>query len=147
VPGRYIALINPDVIVVEGCLDALADFLDEKSQVGNVGPRVFNPDMTQPKHLPAFSDSLEQFCSARDWPRLSRIPSCSRASTCSTFPTTAHCPGRAGRMFSMIRRETFDEVGLLDENLFMYGDDVDWCRRCWKAGWEGSFLSRRAGDS
>jgi hypothetical protein len=42
--------------------------------------------------------------------------------------------------FSMIRRETFDEVGLLDENLFMYGDDVDWCRRCWKAGWEVVFF-------
>ncbi len=41
--------------------------------------------------------------------------------------------------FSMIRRETFDAVGLLDENLFMYGDDVDWCRRCWKAGWEVVF--------
>jgi GT2 family glycosyltransferase len=41
--------------------------------------------------------------------------------------------------FSMIRRETFDEVGLLDEGLFMYGDDVDWCRRCWKAGWQVVF--------
>ena len=40
----------------------------------------------------------------------------------------------------MIRRETFDEVGLLDENLFMYGDDVDWCRRCWKAGWQVVFF-------
>ena len=42
--------------------------------------------------------------------------------------------------FSMIRRETFDEVGLLDEDLFMYGDDVDWCRRCWKAGWQVVFF-------
>ena len=42
--------------------------------------------------------------------------------------------------FSMIRRETFDDVGLLDENLFMYGDDVDWCRRCWKAGWQVVFF-------
>ena len=41
--------------------------------------------------------------------------------------------------FSFIRRETFDIVGLLDEGLFMYGDDVDWCRRCWKAGWEVVF--------
>jgi GT2 family glycosyltransferase len=42
--------------------------------------------------------------------------------------------------FSMIRKEAFDQVGLLDENLFMYGDDVDWCRRCWKAGWQVVFF-------
>ncbi len=40
----------------------------------------------------------------------------------------------------MIRREAFEAVGLLDEELFMYGDDVDWCRRCWKAGWEVVFF-------
>jgi GT2 family glycosyltransferase len=42
--------------------------------------------------------------------------------------------------FSMIRRETFNDVGLLDEGLFMYGDDMDWCRRCWKAGWQVVFF-------
>jgi GT2 family glycosyltransferase len=42
--------------------------------------------------------------------------------------------------FSMIRRETFNEVGLLDEDLFMYGDDVDWCRRAWNAGWQVVFF-------
>ena len=44
--GRYIALVNPDVIVFPGCLDGLADFLDENPKVGNVGPRVLNPDLT-----------------------------------------------------------------------------------------------------
>jgi len=39
----------------------------------------------------------------------------------------------------MIRRETFDQVGLLDEGLFMYGDDVDWCRRARNGGWEVVF--------
>ena len=41
--------------------------------------------------------------------------------------------------FSFIRREALDSVGLLDEGLFMYGDDVDWCRRARKAGWEVVF--------
>ena len=40
----------------------------------------------------------------------------------------------------MVRRETFDAVGLFDDNLFMYGDDVDWCRRARKAGWEVFFF-------
>src|SRR5215469_13050616 len=37
--GRYIALINPDVVVFPECLDALADYLDRNPRVGNVGPR------------------------------------------------------------------------------------------------------------
>ena len=41
--------------------------------------------------------------------------------------------------FSFIRREAFDSVGLLDEDLFMYGDDVDWCRRARSAGWDVVF--------
>jgi GT2 family glycosyltransferase len=40
----------------------------------------------------------------------------------------------------MIRREAFEAVGLLDEDLFMYGDDVDWCRRAWNAGWKVVFF-------
>ena len=44
--GRYIALVNPDVQILPGCLDSLADFLDKNPKVGTVGPRVFNPDMT-----------------------------------------------------------------------------------------------------
>ena len=38
--GSYIALVNPDVIVLPGCLDALADFLDQNPKVGNVGPAI-----------------------------------------------------------------------------------------------------------
>src|SRR5215469_8381035 len=45
--GRYIALVNPDVTVFPDCLDNLADFLDQNPKVGLVGPRVFNPDLSQ----------------------------------------------------------------------------------------------------
>jgi GT2 family glycosyltransferase len=138
--GRYIALVNPDVIVLPGCLDALADFLDEHPKVGNVGPRVFNPDMTQQSTCRRFPTLWNNFCSA--------------TALATTFAKTRIFAGEHMWYFShdrtinvdvlvgcftMIRRETFDAVGLLDENLFMYGDDVDWCRRCWSAGWEVVF--------
>src|SRR6266481_5014790 len=63
-PGRYIALVNPDVIVFPGCLDALADFLDQNPKVGNVGPRVLNPDMTQQNTCHQFPSLWNNFCSA-----------------------------------------------------------------------------------
>jgi GT2 family glycosyltransferase len=138
--GRYIALVNPDVIVFPGCLDALADFLDENPKVGNVGPRVFNPDMSQQSTCRRFPTLWNNFCSA--------------TSLATTFTKSRIFAGEhmwffshdrtltvdvIVGCFSMIRHETFDQVGLLDEDLFMYGDDVDWCRRCWKAGWQVVF--------
>jgi GT2 family glycosyltransferase len=138
--GRYIALVNPDVLVFPGCLDALADFLDQHPKVGNVGPRVLNPDLTMQSTCRRFPALWNNFCSA--------------AGLASAFKRSRFFAGEhmfyflhdrtlavdvLVGCFSMIRRETFDAVGLLDEDLFMYGDDVDWCRRCWNAGWEVVF--------
>jgi GT2 family glycosyltransferase len=139
--GRYIALVNPDVIVFPGCLDALADFLDQNPKVGDVGPRVFNPDMTQQSTCRRFPTLWNNFCSATRLESLFKGRRFLAGEHMFYFPhdRTLAVDVIVG-CFSMIRREAFDDVGLLDESLFMYGDDVDWCRRCWKAGWEVVFF-------
>jgi GT2 family glycosyltransferase len=138
--GRYIALVNPDVVVFPGCLDTLSDFLDQNPRVGNVGPRVFNPDMTQQSTCRRFPTLWNNFCSAA---RLESIFKGSRFFAGEHMFYFSHDRTLAVDVivgcFSMIRRETFDEVGLLDEDLFMYGDDVDWCRRARNAGWDVVF--------
>jgi GT2 family glycosyltransferase len=138
--GRYVALVNPDVIVFPGCLDALADFLDEHPNVGNVGPRVFNPDMSMQSTCRRFPTLWNNFCSAT---RLENMFNGSRFFAGEHMFYFAHDRTLDVDVivgcFSMIRRETFDTVGLLDENLFMYGDDVDWCRRARNAGWRMVF--------
>ena len=138
--GRYIALVNPDVIVFPGCLDALADFLDQNPKVGNVGPRVFNPDMTQQSTCRRFPTLWNNFCSAT---RLESIFKGSRFFAGEHMFYFPHDRTLAVDVivgcFSTIRREAFEEVGLLDEGLFMYGDDVDWCRRARNAGWQVMF--------
>ena len=45
-----------------------------------------------------------------------------------------------GPCFWMLRRDAIDTFGLLDEGFFMYGEDVDWCKRCWNAGWRVTFF-------
>jgi GT2 family glycosyltransferase len=42
--------------------------------------------------------------------------------------------------FWLIRREALAKTGLLDENFFMYGEDLDWCKRFWKNGWKVFFV-------
>jgi GT2 family glycosyltransferase len=138
--GRYIALVNPDVIVLPGCLDALADFLDQNPKVGNVGPRVFNPDMTQQSTCRRFPTLWNNLCSATGLATKFTNWRIFGGEHMFYFPhdRTLAVDVLVG-CFSFIRREAFDDVGLLDENLFMYGDDVDWCRRARKAGWQMAF--------
>jgi GT2 family glycosyltransferase len=139
--GRYVALVNPDVIVFPGCLDALADFLDKNPKVGDVGPRVLNPDMSMQSTCRRSPTLWNNFCSATGLATKFKNSRFFAGEHMFYFPhdRTLAVDVLVG-CFSMIRRETFDEVGLLDENLFMYGDDVDWCRRAWKAGWQVVFF-------
>jgi GT2 family glycosyltransferase len=138
--GRYVALVNPDVIVFPGCLDALADFLDENPRVGNVGPRVLNPDMSMQSTCRRFPTLWNNFCSATGLSTRFKNSRFLAGEHMFYFPhdRTLAVDVLVG-CFSMIRREAFDAVGLLDEGLFMYGDDVDWCRRARNAGWQVVF--------
>jgi GT2 family glycosyltransferase len=138
--GRYIALINPDVIVFPGCLDALADFLDQNPKVGNVGPRVLNPDLTLQSTCRKAPTLWNNFCSATGLATTFKNSRLFAGEHMYYFAHDRVLPVDVlVGCFSMIRREAFDDVGLLDEDLFMYGDDIDWCRRCWKAGWQVVF--------
>ena len=139
--GRYIALVNPDVQVLPGCLDALADFMDQNPKVGNVGPRVLNPDMTLQSSCRRFPTLWNNFCSAAGLEAAFKGSRFFAGEHMFYFPhdRTTTVDVLVG-CFNMVRRETFEAVGLLDEGLFMYGDDVDWCRRCWTAGWQVVFF-------
>jgi GT2 family glycosyltransferase len=139
--GRYIALVNPDVIVLPGCLDALADFLDQNPKVGNVGPRVLNADGTLQSSCRRFPTLWNNFCSASSLASVFKSSRFFAGEHMFFFPhdRTLAVDVVVG-CFSMIRREALEAVGVLDEGLFMYGDDVDWCRRCWNAGWEVAFF-------
>ena len=138
--GQYVALVNPDVIVLPGCLDALADFLDRNPKVGNVGPLILNPDMTLQSTCRRAPTLWNNFCSATGLATKFTNSRFFAGEHMFYFPhdRTLAVDVLEG-CFSFIRREAFEQVGLLDENLFMYGDDVDWCRRARKAGWQVVF--------
>jgi len=138
--GRYVALVNPDVTVFPGCLDALADFMDQNPNAGNVGPRVLNPDMSMQSTCRRFPTLWNNFCSATGLSSRFKNSRFFAGEHMFYFPhdRTLAVDVLVG-CFSMIRREALDAVGLLDEDLFMYGDDVDWCRRARNAGWQVVF--------
>ncbi len=123
-----------------GCLDTLAEYLDRNPAVGNIGPRVLNPDMTLQSSCRNFPTLWNNFCSATGLATAFKRSRFFGASTCCSFPMIRRSPSMSSSAVWMLRRNAIRDVGLLDEEFFMYGEDVDWCRRCWNAGWRIVFL-------
>ncbi len=136
--GDYVLLLNPDTEVPDGAISLLADFMENHPDCGAAGPKVLNPD-----------GSLQLAC-RRAFPSpkaaFYRITYMSRIfpnnPTFSQYNFTSADPGQqlevdalAGAAM-MVRRQAINEVGLLDEDIFMYGEDIDWCWRIKQAKWK-----------
>jgi len=134
--GRYVSLINSDVVVQPNCLDLLVKYMDEHPLVGLTGPKILNGDRTLQSSCREFPSLWNNFCEASGLFRL--FPGSSFFSTehmlCFPHDRVIDCDVLVG-CFWMMRREALETVGLLDEDFFIYAEDLDWCRRCWNAGW------------
>lgn len=137
---KYVALVNSDVKLLGRCLDTLVDFMDQHPEAGLVGPRVLNTDLTTQSNCRRFPSPWNNFCSATG---LARLLGRHRLFSGEQMFDFGHDRTRpvdvlAG-CFWVMRRETTETVGLLDEGFYIYAEDLDWCRRCWNAGWQVVF--------
>jgi GT2 family glycosyltransferase len=136
---NYVLLLNPDTIVHSGAIEALAALLDAHPRVGAVGPRLLNTDgSVQPSafRFPTLAMTLlDLFPPGQALPgRLygswwhGRYPH----ERCADAPFPIDHPLGA---CILARRAVVEQVGLLDEQFFMYSEEVDWCYRIRQAGW------------
>jgi hypothetical protein len=134
--GRHVCLMNSDVIVLDGCLDRLVAYLDTRPKVGMCGPRVLNRDRTLQvscRHFPTLWNNLCQTVGLNY--ALPRAKWCSESFMKYWDHDSEREVDALSGCFWMVRREALDQVGLLDEAFFFYGEDIDWCKRFHKAGW------------
>ncbi len=135
----YVLLLNPDTIVQSDAIEAMVKFLEAHPRVGLVGPRLLNPDGTpQPAafRFPTLGmTTLDLFPPGEVLPgRLynswghGRYPQ--EGASAEPFPID-HPLGAC----MLVRREVIEQVGMLDEQFFMYAEEVDWCYRIRQAGW------------
>ncbi len=132
--GRHFLLLNPDTICRDGALATLVRFLDEHPRCGAVGPLVLNRDETLQYSWAAFPTFWSEVRGRLD----RRIGRDGRLPT-TADETRAVGPFRAdwiGGCCLMTRREAIDQIGPMDESLFMYSEETDWCLRLARAGWE-----------
>ncbi|SMG46799.1 glycosyltransferase family 2 protein [Paenibacillus aquistagni] len=135
--GRYILLLNSDTVVQPDTLDIMIQFMDDHPEVGASGCKVVLPDGTLDKACKrGFPTPSATFYYVSGLSRLFSHNPRINAYHCGDInedqPSPIDCLVGA---FMMVRREVIDEVGVLDEDFFMYGEDVDWCYRIQQAGW------------
>jgi len=130
--GRYVLLLNPDTEVLPGTLEILVHFMDAHPQAGAAGTRLLNPDSTlQPSCHPAPTLSREfwrLFHLDAIWP-YACYPMASW-----DLETAREVDVVQGACL-ILRREALDQVGWLDEDYFIYSEEVDLCHRLRQHGW------------
>ena len=134
--GKYICLINSDVVLPRGCLNRLLQYMEANPGVGVVGPQMLGPDgavRRSSMRLPTLRNSLGRALAVDRSSLLSHLLGGQMMSDFS-HNQIADVEVLNG-WFWMVRREALDQVGLLDERFFIYGEDLDWCHRFRKAGW------------
>lgn len=137
VPDDDVLLFNPDAELRPGAVETLEAYLRDHPRVGIVVPRLLNPDGSVQANARTFPTPWTML--ARRTP-FGRTPIGRRI--LEEHLLSRHLPSVARPIQSaigavmLVRRAAIDEVGPMDERIFLYGEDWDWCYRMWAAGWE-----------
>lgn len=127
--GRYILLLDSDVVVTVGALEPLLDYLESHERCGLVAPRLVYPD-GRPQL------SVDRFPTL--WRKVARLVSL-KALERQLPGGGEDLPPRevdyAISAFWLLRREILAEVGFLDEGFFYAPEDVDYCLSIWLNGY------------
>ncbi len=141
--GEYILLLNPDTVVNEDTFIKCVQFMDEHPHSGGLGVKMIDGSgKFLPESKRGFPSPFVAFCKTFGLSKL--------------FPTSTlfnryhlgyldkdknHEVDVLSGAFMMLRKNVLDEIGLLDETFFMYGEDIDLSFRIKKAGYKNYYFS------
>lgn len=137
--SRYLLLLNSDTLWIDDSLHRMIEFMEKNPKVGAIGPRLLNSDRQSiqywcARRLPHPIDSFLEFS------KLNLLFPDSNLSRRHLISDWDHKSDRKVECLSgacmLIRRETIQEVGLLDEGYPLYFEDTDLCHRIGSRQWE-----------
>jgi GT2 family glycosyltransferase len=137
---RYYLLLNADAWLVGDALARLVAFADEHPRAAVVGPRLSNPDGSLQRSVRGFPTAWRL---ATEYFFLRKLAPRSRLLNALYAGGFDHDEVREAEFVMgaclLVRREAVDEVGGLDEDFFLFSEEVDWCFRFRQAGWQVLF--------
>lgn len=135
--GKYLFLINSDVIVYPNCFNSLVTYIESQPQIGVLGPRIIGIDGKVQRSCMGYPSLWNSFCRAifidAIFPNVKLFNgymlSYWKHDAIKEVEVVNGC-------FWVIRHQALEKVGLLDENYFMYAEDIDWCKRFNDSDWK-----------
>ena len=125
----YHIILNPDIIIEKGALEKLTDYMEQHLEVGNIMPKIIYPNgelQYLRKLLPSPIDLIfRRFIPVKKWK-----DAINKRYELHSFgyDKIMNVPNLSG-CFMFLRTEVLKQVGLFDENIFMYLEDIDLNRR------------------
>lgn len=138
--GKFVCLVNSDVVVPSGCLETMVEFMESHPDIGILGPKMLGPDGGVGASVMRLPTVWNTFCCALGFHTI--LP---RSASFGGFTMDGYPYDSVDEVevltgwFWMIPRKALEVVGGLDEQFFMYGEDIDWCHRFRRAGWRVVF--------
>jgi GT2 family glycosyltransferase len=130
--GRYLLLLNPDTQVKKGAIERLISFMDAHSEAGGAGAQLLNSDGSRQNSIANFPSLATELLnkSLLRWLFPKAFPGKER-----NYPEPIEVDSVIGACM-IIRRDAIEQVGLLDEDYFLFLEETDWCYRMKRAGWK-----------
>ncbi len=130
--GKYALLLNPDTRIKEGAIRCLLSFMEDQPKAAVAGAQLLNRDGSKQNSIANFpslaTELLNKSLLRRVFPE--RFPGKERA-----LREPIEVDSVIGACM-VVRRKAIEEVGLLDEEYFLFMEETDWCYRMAQAGWK-----------
>ncbi len=141
--GKYVLLLNPDTVVQEDTFEKTVAFMESHSEAGGLGIKMldgkgnFLPESKRglPTPMVAF---YKIFGLAKLFPHSKKF---GQYHLTYLDKTKNHSVEVLSGAFMMLRKETLDKIGLLDETFFMYGEDIDLSYRITQGGYKNYYFA------
>lgn len=140
--GEYVLLLNPDTVVEEDTFVKVVRFMDEHPDAGGLGVKMidgsgkFLPESK--RGLPTYDVAFYKiFGLSKLFPKSKTF---GRYHLGFLDENKTHSIEIMAGAFMLMRKKVLDEIGLLDEDFFMYGEDIDLSYRIIKAGYKNYYF-------
>ena len=130
--GKYVLLLNPDTQIKKGSIEEMVLFMNAHPEVGVVGGQLLNSDGSKQNSIANFPSLATELLnkSLLRWLFPKQFPGKER-----DYLKPIEVDSVIGACM-IVRREAIEQVGILDEDYFLFLEETDWCYRMKRDGWK-----------